>query len=104
MPLFVEDSIKGSSSVVNGQVVKLRDATEEERVNPVVKNYRYKNNVGPLAYMSDPIASLYEPGSIFKPVTVAIGIDSGEIRPSDGYYDAGFIKIDQFTISNIAKE
>ena len=104
MPLFVEDDLKGSSSVVNGQVVKLRDATEEERANPLVKKYRYKNNVGPLAYMSDPVASLYEPGSIFKPITVAIGIDSGEIRPSDVYYDAGSIKIDQFTISNLAKE
>ena len=104
MPLFVEDAIKGTSSVVNGQVVKLRDATEEERENPLVKKYQYKNSVGPLAYMSDPVASLYEPGSIFKPITVAIGIDSGEIRPSDVYYDAGSIKIDQFTISNLAKE
>lgn len=55
-------------------------------------------------YVHDAIGSLYEPGSVFKALTVAIGIDSGDIRPTDMYTDKGFVEIDQYTIKNVAKE
>jgi stage V sporulation protein D (sporulation-specific penicillin-binding protein) len=40
------------------------------------------------------VSSLYEPGSVFKAITTAIGIDTGEIRPDDIYYDRGYVELD----------
>lgn len=40
------------------------------------------------------MSSLYEPGSVFKAITTAIGIDTGEIKPDDAYYDRGFVELD----------
>lgn len=54
-------------------------------------------------YTNDAVGSLYEPGSVFKSITVAIGIDNGDIRPGDFYLDKGSVDIDTFTISNISK-
>lgn len=36
-----------------------------------------------------------------KAITVAVGIDSGEIRPDDFYNDEGKVTIDNFTIRNV---
>ncbi|MDR1987428.1 MAG: hypothetical protein LBQ24_01315 [Candidatus Peribacteria bacterium] len=33
------------------------------------------------------MSALYEPGSIMKPLTVAIGLDTGEITTSSTYND-----------------
>lgn len=38
-----------------------------------------------------PVYSAYEPGSIFKPVTLAASIDQGKISPSTVYHDTGSI-------------
>lgn len=46
----------------------------------------------------------YEPGSIFKPVTLAAGLDSNKITPRSTYVDKGEEKIDQFTIRNSDKK
>ena len=50
------------------------------------------------------ISEPYEPGSVFKAFTVAIGIDTGEIKPNDLYNDVGFVQIDNFTIKNLINE
>jgi len=39
-----------------------------------------------------------------KSITVATGIDTGEIKPYDMYTDQGKLTIDNFTISNVDKE
>jgi hypothetical protein len=39
-----------------------------------------------------------------KAITVAIGIDTGEINAYDLYEDVGSLTIDNFTISNVDKE
>jgi len=54
-----------------------------------------------MAHQDLPITSPYEPGSIFKGLTVAIGLDTGEIEPDMMYEDRGKVKIDTFTISNL---
>ncbi|MCX6813828.1 MAG: penicillin-binding protein 2 [Candidatus Azambacteria bacterium] len=42
----------------------------------------------------------YEPGSVFKPITMAIGIETGAVTPETEYYNTGSVKIADRTISN----
>jgi len=42
----------------------------------------------------------YEPGSVFKPITMAIGIETNAVTPETEYYNTGSIKINDKTISN----
>lgn len=42
----------------------------------------------------------YEPGSIFKPITMAIGIELGLVDPSSSYVDTGKLVINGFAIQN----
>lgn len=61
------------------------------------------NNYGasPLANFVNPtIESVYEPGSIFKVLTMAAGIDSGKITPNTTYDDLGYVNIDGAHITN----
>ncbi len=42
----------------------------------------------------------YEPGSIFKVITMAAGLDSGAVEVDSSYVDEGFIKFGRFKIRN----
>lgn len=46
---------------------------------------------------------VYEPGSIFKPLTLAAGLDAGKITADTVYVDSGAEEIDDFTIRNSDK-
>lgn len=104
VPLFVEDSIKGVPVMVDKNKMSLRSATESEISNRAIPKYKYKNMFGPGVYEVDPVSSLYEPGSVFKAITTAIGIDTGDIKPTDTYTDRWFVEIDNFKISNVSQE
>lgn len=43
---------------------------------------------------------IYEPGSVLKPVTMAIGLEEGKITPETTYRDPGKIKIGGWIITN----
>lgn len=46
----------------------------------------------------------YEPGSVFKPFTIAAGLDTGKLLPTTTFVDTGYEVIDKFTIKNAAEK
>lgn len=61
---------------------------------------KYRNNVGVGAYLNRTIQEIYEPGSVMKPITMAIALDNKEIVPDDTYLDSGTVKKDTYEIDN----
>lgn len=51
-------------------------------------------------YLNSSVHDVYEPGSVQKIITEAIGIDTGKINPSTTYYDSGLVQIDGWKIQN----
>lgn len=51
-------------------------------------------------FLNSAVSSAYEPGSIMKPITVAIGIEEGKVSPSTEYVDTGAIVEAGYTIRN----
>jgi cell division protein FtsI/penicillin-binding protein 2 len=58
------------------------------------KFYRYVNLRGPEVYHNKIVSWPYEPGSVFKSIAMAIGIDDGDISPNTTYNDYGPIGVD----------
>jgi stage V sporulation protein D (sporulation-specific penicillin-binding protein) len=86
--LFVPDTASGTTySNIDGKRLRLREASPDEVTNFAIPKYKYKNKFGAGVYTNNIITALYEPGSVFKAVTVAIGLDTGEIEPNDTYFD-----------------
>lgn len=52
------------------------------------------------SFMNPAVQGLYEPGSVFKPITMAIALDSGAVTPSTTFYDPGYFTADGKTIKN----
>ena len=61
---------------------------------------RYDNNIGVGAYLNRTIQEIYEPGSVMKPITMAIAVDQGEVTPLDTYDDNEPVEVDEYTIRN----
>ncbi|NQU77573.1 penicillin-binding protein 2 [Candidatus Falkowbacteria bacterium] len=51
-------------------------------------------------YKNQVVAESYEPGSIFKPITMAAALDSLSVTPETTYDDTGEVKIDVYTLRN----
>ncbi|MEY3470918.1 MAG: hypothetical protein RLZZ223_268 [Candidatus Parcubacteria bacterium] len=59
------------------------------------------NKVPDISIYKNPwISNLYEQGSIFKPITVGVGLEKGVITPDTTYEDKGTEKINGFDVSN----
>lgn len=67
---------------------------EEKDENGKIHYYRYENFRGPEVYHNKIVSWPYEPGSVFKPIVMAIGIDDGDVTPNTTYNDNGPIGVD----------
>ncbi|MGF1540051.1 MAG: peptidoglycan D,D-transpeptidase FtsI family protein [Pleurocapsa sp.] len=61
-------------------------------------NTYYKYDIG--LFKNWAITDLYEPGSTFKPINIALALDAGVISPYDRFDDTGKIKIGDAVIRN----
>lgn len=60
----------------------------------------FYSNYGLDVFINPSIQKIYEPGSVFKVLTMAAGIDSGKITPQTSYFDSGFVKVANRVIKN----
>jgi cell division protein FtsI/penicillin-binding protein 2 len=51
-------------------------------------------------YVNPAVSGQYEPGSVFKVITMAAGLDAGIITPDSTFYDSGAIRVGGATIQN----
>jgi stage V sporulation protein D (sporulation-specific penicillin-binding protein) len=51
-------------------------------------------------FLNPAVEAVYEPGSIFKVITMAAGIDSGKITPDTTYVDTGSLTLNGRTVRN----
>jgi cell division protein FtsI/penicillin-binding protein 2 len=51
-------------------------------------------------YVNTALSLDYEPGSIFKPITMAAAINERKVTPDTVYEDLGFVEMDEFKIRN----
>jgi cell division protein FtsI (penicillin-binding protein 3) len=54
----------------------------------------------PKVFKNWTVTELYEPGSTFKPLNIAMGLDSGRIHANDVVYDGGSLSLSRRTIRN----
>lgn len=52
------------------------------------------------AYNNSGLVTDYEPGSVFKPITMAAGLNEGKVSPDTTYQDAGEVRVDDAVIKN----
>ncbi|KKU10841.1 MAG: Stage V sporulation protein D [Parcubacteria group bacterium GW2011_GWF1_45_5] len=86
-----------------GNVIVLDPRTGEIRAlanAPSFDPNTYAKEKSLSVFMNSAIALRYEPGSVFKPFTVAGGLVSGRITPTTEYYDSGEVKVDDKVIRN----
>jgi cell division protein FtsI/penicillin-binding protein 2 len=75
---------------------------KKQLVDGTVIYEHYKNNIGPEAYQNKIVSEPYEPGSVFKIITMASAIDDGDITSSTTINDSGSLKVDEYEIKNVS--
>ena len=71
--------------------------------NPTFDSNKYSD--AEVSIFKNPIISgTYEPGSVFKIITMSAGLDSGRVSPNTTYNDTGAVSANGFTIRNSDKK
>lgn len=63
---------------------------------------RYKNWIGMEAYQNKAVGAPYEPGSVFKTITMASALDDKDVTPSTAFQDSGVLEVDEYQITNVS--
>jgi cell division protein FtsI (penicillin-binding protein 3) len=86
---------RGTVIVMDAQDGALLALVTEPTYNP---NQYYNFDVG--LFKNWALADLYEPGSTFKPLNIAIALENGAIQPESVFNDTGQIQIGKWSIAN----
>lgn len=60
----------------------------------------YNKVTDPKVFLNEAVSGNYEPGSIFKAITMAAAVNEGKVKPDTTYTDTGSVEIDGYTIKN----
>lgn len=77
----------------NGAIIALCNAPEFDP-----NNYNEAKDIG--VFNNAALLGSYEPGSVFKAITLAAALDAGKVTPFTTYFDTGEVKIAGYTIKN----
>ncbi|MDZ8257679.1 penicillin-binding protein 2 [Nostoc sp. ChiQUE01b] len=89
------DAKRGAVIVMDALDGSLLALVSQPTYNP---NEYAKSNIS--LFKNWTVADLYEPGSTFKPLNVAIALENGIIKPDDMFNDSGSIRVANYTIKN----
>lgn len=67
-----------------------------------LNNYSKEKNLD--IFQNATIQKLFEPGSVFKPFTMAMALNEGKVTPDSTFTDTGSVKIGPDTVSNFDHE
>jgi cell division protein FtsI (penicillin-binding protein 3) len=99
-------ALRGTVIVMDSQTGAIRSMVTEPTFNPNNFNDpKYSDPKNPLGsvFRNWAIADLYEPGSTFKPLNVAIALENRAITPKTIFNDGGSVTIGTHTIRNANK-
>jgi cell division protein FtsI/penicillin-binding protein 2 len=84
---------------ISGAIIALADYPNFDPNN--YSDYAKDENM--IIFQNSATQKTYEPGSAFKPITMAIAIEEGKITPQTTYRDSGVVKIGGYDIYNYAQ-
>lgn len=61
---------------------------------------RYSEETDYSRFLNPAVSLAYEPGSVVKPLTMAIGLEEGKVSPDTEYVDTGVVSIGGYNIRN----
>jgi cell division protein FtsI/penicillin-binding protein 2 len=72
--------------------------------NPTFDPNEYNKVEDQSVFVNSCTSGNYEPGSIFKAITMAAGLDTGKVGPDSTYTDTGQVEVSGYTIKNSDNE
>ncbi|MDD5606153.1 MAG: penicillin-binding protein 2 [Patescibacteria group bacterium] len=102
---YVEKELKAqveATKATGGDVIVMDPKTGKIIAMASYPTFNPNNyNTEPIENFTNPnVSKVYEPGSVFKVLTMAAGIDAGLVSPSTVYTDTGEITLNEETIRN----